>query len=149
MHLVKNKYLIPALALSFIGFIDASYLTIVHYRDLLPSCSLLNGCDIVATSVFSTIGSVPIALLGALFYLALSFFAILIITHPHKNWIKMFSFIAYFGFLISLFLFLIQIVVLEAICQYCIGSEIISLLIYILSTRMTKHVRKAEKQGYF
>src|SRR5665811_1198486 len=86
MHLVKNRHLIPALVLSFLGFIDASYLTIVHYRDALPNCSILKGCDIVTTSALSTIGGIPIALFGALFYLALSFFAILIITHPHKTW---------------------------------------------------------------
>jgi len=146
MRLVKNKHLIPALVLSFLGFIDASYLTIVHYRDLLPSCSVLKGCDIVTTSAFSTVGGIPIALFGALFYLALSFFAILIITHPHKKWVELFTFFAYIGFLISLFLFLIQIVILKAVCQFCISSEIISFLIYILSIGMTRHVRNAESK---
>lgn len=145
MSLVKNRHLIPALFLSFIGFIDASYLTIIHYRDVLPSCSVLKGCDIVTTSVFSTIGNVPIALFGTLFYLVLSFFAILIITHPHKNWVKLFSATAYLGFLVSLFLFLIQVLILKAICQFCVSSEIISFLIYLLSIRMTKQVRKAEQ----
>lgn len=144
MRLVKNKHLIPALFLSFIGFADAFYLTIIHYQDILPNCSVLKGCDIVTTSAFSAINGVPIALFGTLFYLALSFFAILIITHPHKNWVKMFSLLAYFGFLISLFLFLIQIIVIRAICQFCVSSEIISFLIYLLSIRMTKQARKAE-----
>lgn len=149
MRLVKNKHLIPALALSFLGFIDATYLTVVHYRNLLPNCSIVKGCDIVTTSQFSTLGGVPIALLGALFYLALSFFAILIITHPHKKWVRWFTAAAFTGFLVSLFLFLLQIVILKAICQYCIGSEAISLLIYILSIRMIRHVKNGEKLGHF
>ncbi|HZJ18169.1 MAG TPA: vitamin K epoxide reductase family protein [Patescibacteria group bacterium] len=146
MHLVKNRHLIPALVLSFLGFIDASYLTIVHYRDALPNCSILKGCDIVTTSALSTIGGIPIALFGALFYLALSFFAILIITHPHKTWVQLFSLTAYLGFLVSLFLFLLQIIVLRAICQYCIGSEIISFLIYLFAINMVRHVKKVERQ---
>ncbi|PJA91603.1 MAG: hypothetical protein CO135_00385 [Candidatus Levybacteria bacterium CG_4_9_14_3_um_filter_35_16] len=149
MRLVKNKHLIPALALSFLGFIDATYLTIVHYRNLLPNCSIVKGCDIVTTSQFSTLGGIPISLFGALFFLALSFFAILIITHPHKRWVSWFATTAFTGFLVSLFLFLLQIVILKAICQYCIGSEAISLLIYILSVRMIRHVRKGEKLGHF
>jgi uncharacterized membrane protein len=144
MRLVKNKHLIPALILSLIGFADASYLTIIHYRDILPSCSVLKGCDIVTRSVFSTIGGVPIALFGALFYLALSFFAILIITHPLKKWVKIFSLIAYLGFLVSLFLFLLQIIVIRVTCQFCVSSEVISFLIYILAISMTRHVKKTE-----
>jgi uncharacterized membrane protein len=149
MKLIKNKHLIPALALSFLGFIDAAYLTIVHYRSQVPNCSIVKGCDVVTTSQFSAVGGVPIALFGALFFLALSFFAILIITHPHKRWIKWFSIAAIAGFFVSILLFLIQLIIVKAFCQYCIGSEIISLLIYILSVGMTKHVKKGEALGHF
>jgi uncharacterized membrane protein len=149
MRLIKNKHLIPALVLSFLGFVDAAYLTVVHFRNQLPNCSLVSGCDIVTTSSFSTLFGLPIALFGALFFLALSFFAILIITHPHKRWVHWFSIAAFMGFLVSLFLFLIQIVVIKAICQYCVSSEVISLLIYVLSMRMVKHVKKGESLGHF
>jgi uncharacterized membrane protein len=148
MRLIKNKHLIPALALSFLGFIDAAYLTVVHYRNQLPNCSIVKGCDVVTTSQFSTVAGIPIALFGALFFLALCFFAILIITHPHKRWVHWFSAAAFTGFLFSLLLFLIQLVIIKAFCQYCVGSEIISLLIYILSARMVKHVRKGEALGH-
>jgi len=149
MRLAKNKHLIPALILSFLGFLDAAYLTILHFRHVLPNCSIVKGCDIVTTSGFSTLGGIPISLFGALFFLALSFFAILIITHPHKKWVRWFTAAAFTGFLVSLFLFLLQIVILKAICQYCIGSEAISLLIYVLSVGMIRHVKKGEKLGHF
>jgi len=149
MRLAKNKHLIPALILSFLGFLDAAYLTILHFRHVLPNCSIVKGCDIVTTSGFSTLGGIPISLFGALFFLALSFFAILIITHPHKKWVRWFTAAAFTGFLVSLFLFLLQIVILKAICQYCIGSEAISLLLYVLSVGMIRHVKKGEKLGHF
>src|SRR5579872_6247498 len=54
--------------LGFLGFLDATYLTILHYKNTIPPCTL-HGCEVVLSSVFATIGGVPIALIGAGYYL--------------------------------------------------------------------------------
>jgi uncharacterized membrane protein len=149
MKLIKNKHLIPAFILSFLGFVDAAYLTIIHYRSQVPNCSIVKGCEVVTTSQFSTLFGIPIAIFGALFFLVLSIFAILIITHPHKRWVHYFSWAALAGLIISLILFLIQLIILKAFCQFCVGTEIISLIVFSISVAMVSHVRKGEKLGHF
>jgi len=47
------------LALSFVGFLDASYLTAKHYLNFEIPCSILNGCEQVLTSQYATLFGVP------------------------------------------------------------------------------------------
>jgi len=49
------------LAVSAVGFLDATYLTVEHYRVGIPPCAIL-GCEIVLTSAQSRIAGVPVAL---------------------------------------------------------------------------------------
>lgn len=126
MKLTKNKILL--LLLSIAGFFDSSYLTILHYKNIIPPCSMAKGCETVLNSQFSTILSIPIALIGSLYFLSLIFINILGSYH----YLKILSFL---GVLISIILFLIQAVILRAFCQYCILSEVIILIIFILSYR--------------
>ncbi|GDX62405.1 hypothetical protein LBMAG33_7150 [Candidatus Levyibacteriota bacterium] len=89
---------------------------------------MAKGCETVLNSQFSTILSIPIALIGSLYFLSLIFINILGSYH----YLKILSFL---GVLISIILFLIQAVILRAFCQYCILSEVIILIIFILSYR--------------
>ena len=59
------------LPVSFLGFIDASYLTIKHFVGTPLPCSVLKVCEEVTTSQYSVIGGVPVAMLGAIYYLAI------------------------------------------------------------------------------
>src|SRR3989344_5596529 len=71
LPLAPSKWLLGLVLLfGFIGFADATFLTIKHYTGTPLPCSFLNGCDTVTNSLYSTIGGLPVALLGALFYLA-------------------------------------------------------------------------------
>src|SRR5689334_25277698 len=63
-----KKFIFAPFILGFLGFLDASYLTIVHYKHIVPPCSIAHGCETVLNSQFSMIGPIPIALVGALFY---------------------------------------------------------------------------------
>ena len=60
-----NISLALVVILSFLGFADASYLTADHYLSLPLPCTL-NGCEVVLTSRYATLGPVPTALLAVL-----------------------------------------------------------------------------------
>lgn len=128
MKLTKSK--IALLLLSIAGFFDSSYLTILHYQNVIPPCNVALGCETVLTSQFSEIYGVPIALFGSIFFLTLIF---LLLLSKNQTLFIFFRFMVLAGLLVSVVLFAIQAFILKAFCQYCILSEIIILGIFIVS----------------
>ena len=126
---MKNKSSIFLLILSISGFFVSTYLTILHYKNIIPPCTIAKGCETVLTSQFSTILGIPIALFGSLFFLALIFLILL----DQKKFLRYFKILVLLGVLVSVNLFFIQAFVLNAFCQYCLVSEAIILAIFILS----------------
>ncbi len=127
-----NKLIIYSAVLAFFGFIDSLYLTISHYKNITPPCSI-QGCDAVLTSAYAAIGPIPVALLGVIFYVAVVIICLMIIIEGKKALLKLFYFTVLIGFFFSVVFFLIQFSILKSFCQYCILSEVISLGLLALS----------------
>lgn len=127
MKLTKIKLIL--LLLSIAGFFNSSYLTILHYKNIIPPCTIAKGCETVLTSQFSTILGIPIALIGSLFFLTLVFLLLL----NQKRFFRYFKILVLLGVLVSVNLFFIQAFVLNAFCQYCLLTEAIILAIFIAS----------------
>jgi uncharacterized membrane protein len=142
-HLAKVKLLLSALFLAFLGFLDASYLTIVHYKRLIPPCSLHMGCEKVLTSNFAMVGPIPVALLGVIFYVAVLLICLLMIIEGLKLE-KLLHLAIWIGFLFSIVLFLIQFLILKSFCQYCLLSEVISTGLLVVSVLKIKGDKKVE-----
>jgi uncharacterized membrane protein len=139
---LKNKLILYSLILAFFGFLDAAYLTISHYKNLIPPCSVHFGCEKVLTSAYSMIGPIPLALTGAIFYLALIIICLLILIEGLKKLMWVFHFTVAVGFLVSVVLFLIQALIIKSFCQYCLLSEVISTGLLILSLLKLREDRK-------
>lgn len=121
---------IALMLLSIAGFFDSSYLTILHYKNIVPPCTITKDCEVVLNSQFSTVLGIPIALFGSLFFLALIF---LLLLNKWNQAFKYFKLLTLLGLIASVILFCIQAFVLHSFCQYCLLSEIITLAIFILS----------------
>jgi len=134
MKLIKNNLFIILLALSFLGFLDSVYLTILHYKNAFPPCSITSGCEKVLTSAYSTLGPMPLALFGSIFYLVVIVLCLFLITNYKKIYLNILYLVVFVGFIVSVMLFLIQAFILRSFCQYCIFSEIIAtaLLIFVV-----------------
>jgi uncharacterized membrane protein len=131
MHLTKNNLSICCLLFAFLGFLDATYLTILHYKNILPSCTL-HGCESVLTSQYSSIYGVPLSLLGSIFYLAIIIFTLAILLESGRKIFAHGLFLASFaGLFVSAVLFFIQFFLIRSFCQYCLFSEAMSILIFI------------------
>lgn len=130
--LSKNKLIIYSLFVAFLGFLDATYLTLAHFQNSIPPCTVA-GCEIVLTSRYATVLGIPLALLGSLFYLSVMAISLLILTNYKEIFIKMFYFLAATGFIVSLILIGIQAFELKAFCQYCLASAATSIGIAILA----------------
>lgn len=142
MNLTKNKNIVYSLILGFLGFIVASYLTILHFKNALPPCTLTSNCERVLTSEFASIGPIPLALLGALFYLSIIVLCVLILTNYKKVFLDAFYIVSAIGFAVSIILILIQAYIIHAFCQYCLASEAISTGIVVLAFLKYKEDKK-------
>ena len=145
MNLIKNnKFIFYSLILGFLGFIVATYLTILHYKNALPPCNLTSNCEKVLTSQFATIGPIPLALLGSLFYLTVIVLCVLILTNYKKIFLNAFYLWVIIGFIVSLILVGIQAFLIQAFCQYCLLAEAISTGLLILAYLKFKEDKKVK-----
>ncbi len=133
MKLTKNNLSIACLLFSFLGFLDATYLTILHSKNAFPPCTI-SGCEAVLTSHYSTIFGFPISLLGSLFYLIIMAFSLAILLHKRKIFAHGLFISAFAGLFVSAVLFFIQFFEIKSFCQYCLLSEAISIVIFIVSS---------------
>ncbi|OGH68475.1 MAG: hypothetical protein A3J66_01730 [Candidatus Magasanikbacteria bacterium RIFCSPHIGHO2_02_FULL_47_14] len=132
-------YLKPAVLLltglffliSLLGLADATYLTVAHYRAGSPGCVLIEGCDLVTTSVYSMLGPIPVALLGIFYYATIFVLSLLFATTQKIRLFRLLCFLTPLGFLASLWFVYLQLSVLDAICLYCMGSALSSTLLFI------------------
>jgi uncharacterized membrane protein len=142
-RLINNKLILYSAVLGFFGFLDSLYLTILHYKNIIPPCSVHFGCEKVLASAYSTVGPVPLALLGVLFYLTVIIVCLLILIEGRKQLLQFFHFTVLVGFLFSVVLFLIQFGILKSFCQYCLLSEVISTGLLFLSLLKIKQDKKS------
>jgi len=129
------------LVVALVGLADASYLTLEHYRGEVPPCSLTEGCETVTTSKYSEILGVPVALLGALFYLAVLFSVFFIVTEKKFNLVCWLAYLSWVGLLAAVYFTAIQAFVLRAYCQYCLVSAGSSTVIFILAQYLSKKLK--------
>ena len=119
--------------LALVGVFDTAYLTIEHFQGNQVNCSITNGCGEVLSSQYATIGPIPLALLGLLYYLAIVMLAALWADKHNPRHLLMLRAVVSAGFVLSLYLVYLQFFVLDAICQYCMLSAITTTLIMLIS----------------
>jgi uncharacterized membrane protein len=116
-------------AVAVIGLGIASYLTIVHYAGGEPVCAVAHGCATVQKSRYAELAGVPVAVLGLGGYVA-----ILASLTRDGEWARtLTAFIAVAGFAFSAWLTYVEVVRLDAICIWCVGSAICMTLLAGLS----------------
>lgn len=128
----SGKFYWLFLALSFIGFLDASYLTASHYSGAPVICSIIEGCDKVTASAYATMGDIPVALMGMVYYFTLLFAVAWFLSTQDKKSIVFASGLTVTGFLASLWFVYLQLFVIKAICFYCMISALTSAFLFIL-----------------
>src|SRR3989338_2343895 len=114
------------LIVSLIGFTDASYLSIKHYRGEVPPCFLSSGCETVTTSKYSTVFTIPVALIGSLYYLTVFLLSVLYLDTKRTIFIKIIPPLTTGGIIASVIFIYLQLFVLHAICLYCVISAFTS-----------------------
>ena len=114
-------------ATAAIGAAVAIYLTVIHYAHVPPICTT-GGCEKVQHSRYAELAGVPVALLGLIAYLGL------IATAAARGLIASFAgvLIALVGVAFSGYLLWAQLGPIGAICQWCLGNDVVVVLVAIL-----------------
>ena len=127
-HLTNTNLLILLLLFSFFGFLDATYLTILHFEHIIPPCSIVKGCETVLTSKYAVVGPIPVALLGSIYYLAIIVLGILFYQKKNAQLFTVITILISFAVVLNLYFFFLQAFVIHAFCQFCLTNEVMILL---------------------
>lgn len=131
----RNKYLRVSYVFSLLGFIDSIYLTIVHYVNSSPVCNLNGQCEMVLTSRFSSIGPIPLAVVGVGYYFAFMILVTYLLFRFKNDLFRVLFVMISFALLVSAGLVIIQLFVLNAVCQYCLFSEFCTTVLFLLTLK--------------
>lgn len=123
---------------SLAGFLDATYLTVKHYFGTPINCSIFAGCEKVTTSQYATLWGIPVALLGAIYYLIIFVLVVAYLDTKKERVMYFTARLTLMGFLASLWFLYLQLFVIKAICLYCVVSALTSTMLFIFGIIMLK-----------
>jgi uncharacterized membrane protein len=115
---------VAALALAGAGI--AAYLTYAKYADATIACST-GGCETVQSSEYAEILGLPVPVLGLIGYLGI--FATTFVAGETARLAG--AALALGGLAFSIYLLVVQIVAIGALCQWCLASDTVMLLLTV------------------
>ena len=113
--------------LALVGGAIAAYLTVVRYSHVSPICTN-GGCEKVQQSHYAVAAGIPVAVLGLMSYAAL------IVTAAVRGVPAALAglVVALAGVAFSGYLLWAQIARIHAICQWCVGNDIVIAVVAVL-----------------
>ncbi|MBI1801870.1 MAG: vitamin K epoxide reductase family protein [Chloroflexi bacterium] len=128
-----NRRAIAIAALALLGLADSLYLLTVHWGWWQAVCLGIGSCEVVNASVYSELLGVPVALLGALAYLAILAASLLILREAYGELARRaVFFVALVGVVFSAYLTVVELFILHEICPWCVLSALLITLIAVL-----------------
>jgi uncharacterized membrane protein len=103
------------------GLAVAGYLTWAHYADATVVCGVGSGCESVQSSSYAKLAGVPVAALGLAAYGTIS--ALLAWDGPVARLAA--AAIALVGLLFSMYLLVVQLFVIDAVCTWCVANDVV------------------------
>ena len=143
----NNALLLGVALLGLLGTGVAGYLTYVHYNEDALVCTV-GGCETVQQSDYSTMFGVPIAAFGVVMFLTVTLLAWLRMTNrgPISSdlatmaaWTMLLTSLLYYAYLTY-----VEIWVIEAVCQWCVISSIIALIMFTLESVLLRRELRTE-----
>jgi uncharacterized membrane protein len=112
--------------LALLGLAISAYLTYVHSAVIEPVCSGISDCERVQTSEYADLVGIPVAVLGIAGYLA--------ILVSLRTRVEVTALLSYLAVAFSAYLTWAELFKIDAICQWCVASALITLVIAALAT---------------
>jgi uncharacterized membrane protein len=131
-----NKWLYRAsIALVIIGIAVSIYMTIYKISGNDGMCLGSGDCSTVNASRFSEVNGIPVAVFGIIGYAAILFVHIFETRNLFfkKNGTLLIFGMALTGFLFTLWLVYVELKLLNAICPFCVTSQVAMTIIFIIA----------------
>lgn len=136
--------------LSVAGLGISVYLAHVEMTHVEAVCGPVGECNIVQSSQYARFLSVPVALYGVLFYLLVLGLWLLLRYQKkrHLDWIPgALAAITFAGALFSIYLTAMELLVIRAVCAWCLTSALISTLLLLIIASQWRKKNWAESVG--
>lgn len=118
---------------SFIGVLDATYLSASYLKGTNLVCGGFGDCTGVTTSKYSEILGIPVAYFGFLYYATFFLFSLTVATFKKRALILPLFVLSFVGLLASVWFVFAQLVLLKSICIYCMGSALSSTALFVVA----------------
>jgi uncharacterized membrane protein len=124
-----------SLVLAVIGILVSVYMTIYKITSDNRMCLGSGDCSTVNSSKYAAIYGIPVALVGMGGYAAI---LLLHLLENRNNLMRrnatLFIFgLALTGFLFTVYLVYVEVALLKALCPFCVTSQIVMTIIFIIS----------------
>jgi len=139
------RWPIAVIIIGLLGLADSGYLTYSHYAQTVlpcPTVQSVNTCQVVATSVYSNILGVPLALIGLGFYAIIIAIGLVALKEKYQFALNFIPPLSALAWLFSVRLTYLQFFVIDSICYYCIFSAILSTILLIMGVMMIQKINK-------
>ena len=133
---MKLRGAIAVLALAGAGV--AAYLVYARYAHVQIACST-GGCETVQHSKYAKLAGIPVAVLGLGAYVAILVTAL----WARVEAAAVGTAIALGGLVFAVYLIVVQVAVIDAICQWCLASDAI---LFLLALACAERVRRATRR---
>lgn len=132
LNLVPKWVPIFLLIVALIGFADATYLTVEHYLNTIPPCTI-GGCETVLTSSYAEIAGIPVSLGGSIYYFFIVLMLFMYMDSKKEIFLRLPLLASVVGFISSLWFMIVMVFVVKAFCPYCVVSALTSTTIFAIS----------------
>jgi uncharacterized membrane protein len=115
-------------AVAVLGIAITAYLLYVRQTGGALVCST-GGCEKVQSSSYAVVLGIPVAALGLVGFLGL-----LVAALARGDWARLSqAALALSAFLFSAYLLYIEVAVMDAICQWCLATDVLTITITVLA----------------
>ena len=124
-----------SIVLAILGLLISIYMTIYKVTNNESMCIGSSGCSQVNASRYSEINGIPVAVLGVVGY-AVILVLLFLEQRPgffQENGSLLFFGVSLMGFLFTLYLIYIEVALIKAYCPFCLASQAIMTVIFIIS----------------
>jgi uncharacterized membrane protein len=133
---IPRWLVITFLIAAIVGFADSAYLTAQHVRGSIPPCDTARNCETVLASAYAVVGPIPVAAFGLAYYGLLIVLLIAYFDSHDRRMLHLASWLTGAGLLASLYFVLVQVVILKALCPYCLVSTAMTVLMFGIAVRI-------------
>ena len=119
-----NKIIVGFIFVAMLGWVASIILSAVHFWaiPLIPAGANLPGPMLVITSKWAYVGPVPLAVIGAVYYIVMITLGALWLSTKNRKVEQILLPVTAIGFLASVVFVYLQLWVIEAICPFCMMS---------------------------